>query len=699
MLELIPEEVCLFNPHGVLGLHKTEEGKKKIVVFRPQAPYVYIELFGKIVQMHKKHESGLFELEVPFSTTPSDYRVYLYHGHLAHDPYTFLPTWGDVDLHLFSQGVHYKLYEKMGARVCIHQGIEGVAFAVWAPEAAAIFVVGDFNLWNGKGHPMRSLGSSGVWELFIPGLKSLEKYKFEIHTKQGHLLTKADPYAFFSEKRPHTASVVFDVDAYEWNDEEWKRQKEGPMLIYEVHLPSWKKQEEHFLNYRELALELSSYCKKMGFTHVELMGLLEHPLDESWGYQVTGFFAPTSRLGTPSDFQFFVDHMHREGIGVFIDWVPAHFPVDGHGLAQFDGSYLYEHEDPRQGFHPHWNTLIFNYGRKEVSNFLIASALFWIEKMHVDGLRVDAVASMLYLDYGRKEGEWMPNCFGGHHNLEAIEWIKHFNSILEKYHPEVHRMAEESTAFLGVTQRVDQGGLGFTMKWSLGWMNDTLHYFAKEPLFRLHHQQDLTFFLLYAFSEKYVLPLSHDEVVHGKGSLLSKMRGDDWQKFAHLRLLYSYQLCQPGKKLLFMGGELGSWEEWNCTKQLPWELLEYTRHQELHSFFCQINHFYKAHPALWEKDFSYEGFEWIDFTDRQNSVISYFRKASKEILLVVHNFTPATHFHYRLHLPCAVKAEEIFNTDRVEFGGSGKLNSFYEGHEIELTLAPLATMIFRVHCV
>jgi 1,4-alpha-glucan branching enzyme len=464
------------------------------------------------------------------------------------------------------------------------------------------------------------------------------------------------------------------------------------MLVYEVHLGSWKKG----LTYKELALELSAYCKQMGFTHVELLPVMEHPLDESWGYQVTGFFAVTSRWGTPRDFQFFVDHLHQEGIGVILDWVPAHFPLDEHALAHFDGSYLYEHADPRQGIHPHWNTCIFNYGRAEVSNFLIASALFWADKMHVDGLRVDAVASMLYLDYGRGEGEWIPNCYGGNHNLEAIEWIKHCNAALEKAHPTVHRIAEESTAFLGVTHPLSQGGLGFTLKWNMGWMNDTLHYFSRDPFFRSHHHNALTFGLTYAFSERFLLPLSHDEVVHGKGSLLSKMPGDGWQKRANLRLLYSYQICQLGKKLLFMGGELGVEKEWDCKGELAWHLL----HTELHHFFRDMNHFYLQCPALFERDYSYEGFEWVDLSDRQGSVISYLRKSSYTTVLVVHNCTPITHFGYRLYLPFSLPLEEVFNTDRIEYGGSGQGNPHAEIHEgvLTLTLAPLSTQIFKVLC-
>lgn len=694
----------LSNPHQFLGLHDSSAGSRVIRLFRPGAPYVSLELFGQMIQAHKQGNEGLFEVSVPNETTATDYRVYLYKGFLAHDPYAFLPTFGPMDEYLFGRGVHYKLHTVMGARLCIHQGVEGVKFTVWAPNAKAVAVVGDFNLWNGWTHPMRTLGVCGVWELFIPGLKEGEKYKFEIHSPQGALLLKSDPYALFTEYRPHTASIVYNVDNYVWKDQLFleKRQQmdwqSSPMLIYEVHLDSWKRPEGRSLNYKELAFELAAYCKQMGFTHVELLPIAEHPLDESWGYQVTGFFSVTSRLGEPRDFQFFVDHLHKEGIGVILDWVPAHFPLDAHALAQFDGTYLYEHEDPRRGFHPHWNTCIFNYGRTEVTNFLIASALFWLDKMHIDGLRVDAVASMLYLDYGREKGDFIPNQHGGHYNLEAIEWMKHLNATVQDLFPGVHRIAEESTSFPGVSHPLNEGGLGFTMKWNMGWMNDTLHYLQKDPLFRSFHQNDLTFGLTYAFSERFVLPLSHDEVVHGKASLLSKMPGDDWQKLAQLRLLYSYQLCQPGKKLLFMGAELGMWEEWNCKKELPWYLLNFDRHQKLHHFFKEMNQFYLGNRALWERDFTYEGFEWVAFSDHANCVISYLRKSTDSTLLIVHNFTANTHLDYQIAMPHLNLIQEVFNSDREEYFGSGRINTQVRqsGARIEFTLAPLATLIFKV---
>ncbi len=615
-----------------------------------------------------------------------------------HDVHTFTPTFGETDAYLLSRGVHYELYNILGAHPCIHQGVKGVKFGVWAPNARHVSLVGDFNRWDGNAHPMRSMGYSGVWEVFVPELSCGEKYKFEIKTQDGRLLLKADPCANQCELRPRTASVVADVDAYQWQDQEWiKKRTDGnqKMVIYEMHLGSWKEG----LNYRSAALEVSRYCKEMGFTHVELMPMMEHPLDESWGYQVTGFFAPTSRFGGVEDFQFFVDHMHQEGIGVILDWVPAHFPLDDFALAQFDGTYLYEHEDMRKGYHPHWNTAIFNYGRVEVSNFLIASALFWIDKMHIDGLRVDAVASMLYLDYGREEGEWIPNLYGGKENLEAIEFIKHLNSIVHQRFPGVVMCAEESTSFLGVSHPLEWNGLGFDLKWNLGWMNDTLRYFQKDPLFRRYHQNELTFGLIYVFSERFLSVLSHDEVVHGKASLLSKMPGDYWQKFANLRLLYSYMICQPGKKLLFMGGEIGQWNEWNCKGQIDWMLLQFPIHHDLQRMVKTLNHFYQAQPALWENDFDESGFAWVDFHDQHNCVLSYLRKGRHATLLCVHHFTPSFHTDYFIPLPRIAKIREVFNTDREEFGGSGKINETisFSKEGFTLELAPLATQIFEVH--
>ncbi len=699
------------DPHTLLGLHSLNDTSKVIRLWQPGAKTLHLELFGKIVEAKKVNEEGLFECEAPLSTTLHDYRIFHASGLIANDPYAFYPTMGELDLHLFARGVHYELYNMLGAKVAVHQGCNGTKFAVWAPNAVAVSLVGDFNFWDGRINPMRAFGS-GVWELFIPGIGSGEKYKFEIRTPEGHVLLKSDPFAFYSQMRPDTASIVFDTSVYTWTDQEWMEKRKvknlnTPMNVYELHLGSWKRGPSGFLNYREIAHMLTSYCTEMHFTHVELMPVMEHPLDESWGYQVTGFFASTSRYGTPADFQYFVNYLHQNNIGILLDWVPAHFPVDNFSLARFDGSYLYEHADPRKGFHPHWNTYIFNYSRYEVSNFLIASALFWLERMHIDGFRVDAVASMLYLDYGRKEGEWLPNIYGRNENLEAIEFIKHLNSVVHERVKGVIMCAEESTSFTGVSHPLQNGGLGFDLKWNMGWMNDTLKYFHTDPLFRLHHHNELTFGLVYAFSEKFILVLSHDEVVHEKKSLISKMPGDAWQQFANVRLLYSYMMCQPGKKLLFMGGELGQWNEWNSAREVEWDLLRFFPHKNLQTCIKEMNHFYLKNSALWERDFDSSGFEWVDFSDYKNSVISYLRKSSSSLLFCVHNFTPSFFYDYFVRLQNVCKIREVFNTDHEMFGGSGKVNTEthiiydHKGSSVgcKITLAPLATMIFEVEFV
>ncbi len=696
------------EPHAILGLHETTDGKV-IRLWRPGAPYVYVDIGGQHCQMQRIHDEGLFELKVPKTTGPLDYKVFHQEGLCAHDPYAFLPTFGEMDNHLFHRGVHYELYHVMGARLTTHQGVEGVKVAVWAPNAQRVSLVGDFNHWNGRMNPMRSMGYSGVWELFIPGLPEGSLYKFEILSEHGELFLKTDPYALSSELRPKTASCVARLDRHVWQDEGWVRSRANrqqlgtPLAIYEVHLGSWRLQDGHFLNFRDIAHTLAPYCRDMGFTHVELLPVAEHPLDESWGYQVTGFYAVTRRFGTPEDFQYFVDFFHQHEIGVLLDWVPGHFPTDAFSLARFDGSHLYEHADPRQGLHPHWNTHIFNYGRKEVSNFLLANALFWCHAMHIDGLRVDAVASMLYLDYGREHGDWIPNRFGGKENLEAIEFLKHVNAIVHEKVPGVLTIAEESTSFSKVSHPLWAGGLGFDYKWNMGWMNDTLRYMHKDPIFRSYHQGELTFGLLYAFSERFIGVLSHDEVVHGKKSLLSKMPGDYWQKFANLRLLYSYMICQPGKKLLFMGGELGEWEEWSCKRSLEWSLLDYPIHAGLKACIRDLNLFYQAHGELWERDHHHDSFEWVNFADTHNCVISYKRKGSLGQILCVHNFTPNYHGEYFLPLVGYTGVEEIFNTDAACYGGSGQhahprldRHHHHPSHGLRFSLAPLATMIFRI---
>ncbi|MBU6383517.1 MAG: 1,4-alpha-glucan branching protein GlgB [Verrucomicrobia bacterium] len=676
-----------YDPHRFLGLH---EGV--IRLWRPGAEKIYLEVLGHIVEAAQVDGQGLFAYTPAKPIGPNDYRVYYPNGALAHDPYAQMPAIGDMDAFLFNKGCHYDLYAVLGAN--IKKG--GTQFAVWAPNAEAVSLVADFNHWDGRICPMRSMGASGIWELFVPGVGQGEKYKFEIRTREGYLRVKSDPFGFFAELRPRTASIVYDLNAYSWQTKNWKKPSlNGPMNVYEVHLGSWKWTGKEFPNYREIAVDLAKYCKEMGFTHVELMPVMEHPFDESWGYQVTGFFAVTSRYGTPSDFQFFVDHMHQEGIGVILDWVPAHFPTDDYSLNRFDGTALYEHEDPRKGMHPHWHTAIFNYGRKEVSNFLIASALFWFDKMRIDGLRVDAVASMLYLDYGRKEGEWIPNPDGSNFNIEAIEFLKHLNAIVHERCAGALMIAEESSSFAGVTH---SDGLGFDLKWNMGWMNDTLRYFHRDPLYRKYHQNDLTFSMLYVFSEKFIAVLSHDEVVHGKGSFLSKMPGPDWQKFANVRLLYSYMMCHPGKKLMFMGSELAPWHEWNCKSNIDWHLLEYAFHHGVHQMVKELNHFYLSHPEIWTFDFDWQGYEWISFADAEHSVIAYLRKGDGKHLAVIHNFTPEFHSAYWVPLKNAKKLQEVFNTDHAKYGGSNQLNPDIqiEQEGFSMALAPLATHILEV---
>lgn len=692
-------ELSLHDPHRSLGLHDTPQGQI-LRLWRPSAESVRVEIKGQFVDAEKVGDQGLFELRLKEKISHKDYRIFHPNGLLAHDPYAFWPTVGEMDLFLFNKGCHYNLFSLLGANLKVNQGIAGVQFAVWAPNAKGVSLIADFNHFNGKANPMRSMGASGIWELFVPGLKEGEKYKFEILTQEGYVRVKSDPVAFYSELRPATASIVWDIDKYNWHDDGWMKKRElkpsdAPMTVYEVHLGSWKNYGKEFANYREIAIDLARYCKEMHFTHVELLPVMEHPLDESWGYQVTGFFSTTSRYGNPTDFQFFVDHMHQEGIGVILDWVPAHFPTDDYALNRFDGTALYEHEDPRKGIHPHWGTAIFNYGRQEVSNFLIGSALFWMEKMHIDAMRVDAVASMVYLDYGRKSGEWIPNPDGSNFNIDGIEFIKHLNTVVHERHPGVSMIAEESSSFAGVTHPVAQKGLGFDLKWNMGWMNDTLRYFQKDPVHRKHHHNDLTFSLLYAYSERFMLVLSHDEVVHGKRSLLSKMPGSDWQKFANLRLLYSYMICHPGKKLLFMGGEIGQRTEWDCKGEIDWPLLTIPAHATLHRMIADLNCFYREHPELWELDSDWRGYEWIDFSDWEKSLISYQRKSKDKTLVCVHNFTPELWIDYKIPLKGAKSIVERFNSDREEYGGSHKING-QVSNDFRIQIAPLATMIFQV---
>ncbi len=715
------------DPFQVLGAHKVRLGGKEAVTVRaffPEAREASVLRADtqQTYPMKKLHPDGFFEAVAKDANEIFSYRLRIVRHDGSEqefvDPYSFLPILTEYDLYLMGEGTDYKKYEKLGAHPMVVDGTPGVFFAVWAPNALRISVIGDFNNWDGRRHPMRERGSSGIWELFIPGLGQGTLYKFEVKSKyKGFLAAKADPYAFYSELRPKTASVVWDINKYGWSDEAWMEQRreknlfEAPLSIYEVHLGSWRRvpEEGHrWLTYREMAHSLVAYVKEMGYTHIQLLPVSEHPFDESWGYQTTGYYSCTSRYGAPEDFMYFVDQCHQQGIGVIIDWVPAHFPRDAHGLAYFDGTALYEHEDPRKGEHRDWGTLIFNYGRNEVANFLLANALFWLDKYHIDGLRVDAVASMLYLNYSREPGDWSPNQFGGNENLEAVAFIKRFNEVVHGVHPGVLTVAEESTAWPMVSRPTYVGGLGFSMKWNMGWMHDILEYFSKNPIFRKYHQNNLTFALLYAFTENFILPLSHDEVVHGKRSLADKMPGDLWQKFANLRLLYSYMYAQPGKKLLFMGGEFGQWSEWYSQTSLDWHLLEYESHRGLQLFVRDLNELYRGEPSLHEVDFTNDGFEWIDFGDFDNSAVSFIRKAKNrdDFTLFVFNFTPVLRDDYRVGVPRWGYYREILNSDAAIYWGSNVGNyggvhaedTWWHGrpHSIRLRLPPLGALAFKL---
>jgi len=626
------------------------------------------------------------------------------------DPYSFPPSISGFDLHLFGEGRHWHAHRMLGAHPETRDGISGVRFAVWAPAAERVSVVGDFNHWDGRMHPMAVHGSSGVWELFIPGLGNGVLYKFEIRNRDtGHILVKTDPYGAFFEPRPNTASRVFGQSAYAWNDEPWMHRrdpyawKQRPMSIYEVHLGSWQRGEGgRFLTYREMAERLVPYIREQGFTHIELLPITEHPFDGSWGYQSTGFFAPTSRFGSPDDFRYFIDQAHQAGIGVLLDWVPGHFPKDSFALARFDGTALYEHEDPRKGEHRDWGTLIFNYGRSEIRNFLLSSALCWIEDFHIDGLRVDAVASMLYLDYSRQPNDWIPNEFGGNENLEAIAFLRELNRTVQTRHPGVLMIAEESTAWPGVSRPPETGGLGFTMKWNMGWMHDTLSYFTLDPIHRMHHHNQLTFGMLYAYSENFVLPFSHDEVVHGKGSLRGRMPGSEWQQHAQLRLLYAYQWTYPGKKLLFMGQEFGQGMEWNEAGQLDWYVLDYPLHQGLQALVRDLNRIYRDEPALHAREFEPEGFAWLDCDDASRSVLSYLRSGGDSEAIVILNFTPVERFDYEIPAPHNGTWRVRLNTDSEYYGGASRGSDFavaeprpHRGFPatLRLDLPPLAALI------
>ncbi|MGH9679781.1 MAG: 1,4-alpha-glucan branching protein GlgB [Candidatus Acidiferrales bacterium] len=718
------------DPFRLLGPHIAGEGEESRLVVRgffPRAIDVSVELRGHPdpIPAGRISSEGVFEAvlphfpELPISPSIYRWRVRRMDQSVSefHDAYAFPPLLSDFDLYLMGEGTHYLKYEKMGAHPAVIEGVAGVQFAVWAPNALRVSVVGDFNSWDGRVNPMRNRGPSGAWEIFIPGLSEGAIYKYEIRPQSSEFpILKSDPYAFRAELRPNTGSIVASLDHYNWGDSGWLEYRarndwfSSPISIYEVHLGSWRRvmeQGSRWLSYTELADQLIPYLKGIGYTHVELMPVMEHPFDGSWGYQTLGYYAATSRFGTPQELMYLVDRFHQAGIGVLLDWTPAHFPSDAHGLAEFDGTHLYEHADPRQGYHPDWGTLVFNYGRNEVQNFLISNALFWIDKYHIDGLRVDAVASMLYLDYSRREGEWIPNEFGGRENLAAIGFLKRLNEVIHSRHGGVLTIAEESTSWPMVSRPTYLGGLGFSLKWNMGWMNDTLDYFSQEPIHRKYHHNRMTFSMLYAFTENFVLPFSHDEVVHGKSSLLNKMPGDLWQQFANLRLLYGYMFAHPGKKLMFMGGEFGQRAEWDCSTSLEWHLLEFPQHQGLLALASDLNAIYRNEAALHEVDFDWHGFEWLDCNDADASVLSFLRRAKDpgNYIIVVTNNTPVMREDYRVGVPELGFYREILNTDSERYGGGniGNLGGLHaetipwgnHPYSINLRLPSLAALYFK----
>jgi 1,4-alpha-glucan branching enzyme len=724
---LPPDEVNSFiagthsDPFRVLGPHRIAEDLE-VRVFRPDARKIEIVLDqhpDEPIAAQKIQQDGFFCATIRDATRDIPYhlRITAWDGshYLTRDPYQYGPIMGEVDLHLFAEGQHWKIYEKFGAHVRTIGDAAGVYFAVWAPNAQRVSVVGDFNDWDGRVNPMRKLIGSGVWELFLPGIKQGAHYKFEIRAYTGALLLKSDPFAFFNQHGKSTASLVYDLERYTWNDGGWMESRrtrnwpKSPLSIYEVHLGSWRRKGDEGnrqLSYLELAETLLPYVLEMGYTHIELLPIAEHPFEGSWGYQVTNYYAPTSRFGTPDEFRYFIDKCHQAGVGVIMDWVPAHFPKDAHALAEFDGTDLYEHMDPRQGEHQDWGTLIFNFGRNEVRNFLIGNALFWLDKYHIDGLRVDAVASMLYLDYSRKPGQWIPNVYGGRENLDAIYFLKRFNEVCYERFPGIITIAEESTAWPGVSRPTYLGGLGFGFKWNMGWMHDFLQYTSIDPIYRRYHHGNITFSLLYAFHENFILVLSHDEVVYGKRSLLSKMPGDEWQKFANLRMFLAWMYGHPGKKLLFMGGEFGQLNEWNHDTSLDWQLLNLPRHDGLRRLVQHLNYIYKSEPALWQLDDTYEGFDWIDLHDADNSVVSFLRKSRDgDVVAFVVNATPIVRYDYRLGVPESGFYRELINTDAETYGGSNVGNFggvqtqdmpwMGRGHSILIHLPPLATVAFK----
>ncbi|UCG68837.1 MAG: 1,4-alpha-glucan branching protein GlgB [Thermoplasmata archaeon] len=709
------------NPHAILGPHEIQlrSGKEiSVRAYLPRAVKAWLNVGNSKLEMKRIHRSGFYEAHLPAGDLCEEYSIEFADSsgfiEVRGDPYRFRSKLTDFDLWLFGEGREYRSYEKLGAHLLKEDDVKGVRFAVWSPNARSVSVVGDFNHWIVGAHPMGVIGRSGIWGLFIPGLKEGENYKYAIKSlRDGQVRLKGDPYSFRAETRPRTASFVTGLD-YRWGDAGWLSDRSSkdwfkePISIYEVHLGSWRKREgSGFLDYRELADLLIPYVKDTGFTHIELLPVMEHPLDDSWGYQTSYYFSPTSRYGTPEEFMYFIDKCHQNRIGAILDWVPAHFPKDDFALAMFDGTHLYNHEDQRLGEHPEWGTYLFNYGRSEVKNFLISNALFWFDKYHIDGLRVDAVASMLYLDYSRKQGEWIPNKYGGRENLEAIDFMRELNEVVHRYHPHALMIAEESTAWPHVTGSTYYGGLGFDLKWDMGWMHDTLEYFSKDPVFRSYHHNSLTFSMLYAFNERFISVLSHDEVVYGKRSLLNKMPGDEWQKFANLRLLLGYMFTHTGKKLLFMGGEFGQWDEWHFKKELDWNLLSNPLHSKLQSYVKDLNRIYSEEKALHELDCDYQGFEWIDCSDTMHSVISYLRKAGQDdFLVIVLSMTPVPRHDYRIGVPKKGFYREILNSDASEYGGSGignrggvdseEISWHGRPHSLKLTLPPLGMLIFKL---
>jgi 1,4-alpha-glucan branching enzyme len=710
------------DPFNVLGKHplgdRSDAAADTLIrVYLPGARTVTLMSQGQEFILRRIEGTDFFEWRGIGKYIKDTYQIHWYDRynqvHLDYDPYTFAPFLGELDVHLFNEGQHWNIYELLGAHEREIDGVKGVTFATWAPNAERISVVGDFNEWDGRRHPMRVRGASGLWELFIPGLSAGSLYKFEIRNRQtGNIFLKADPYGRAFELRPQTSAIVVNSH-YEWKDSFWLQARaernwlKSPFSVYELHLGSWRRGwANEFLNYRELAHQIVDYIKPLGFTHIEVLPVSEHPFDDSWGYQTTGYFAPTSRFGTPDDFKYFVDYLHQHDIGIILDWVPAHFPKDAFALAKFDGTALYEHEDPRLGEHRDWGTLIYNYGRNEVRNFLLSNALFWLKEFHIDGLRVDAVASMLYLDYSREDGDWLPNQYGGNENIEAIYFLRQFNELCHGQCPGALVIAEESTAWPQVTRPTWVGGLGFTMKWNMGWMHDTLNYISQDPIHRQYHHNQLTFGMMYAFTENFMLPFSHDEVVHGKGSMIGKMPGDDWQKMANLRLLYTYMFTYPGSKLLFMGSEFAQWSEWSNHRSLDWHLLDNAPHRGIHDTVKDLNHLYRNRSELYERSFEWNGFEWLDCHDSTQSIVSYIRKSDTGFVIVLLNFTPVPRHAYRVGVPVAGHYKELFNSDSSFYGGSNLGNA--EGlhsqdipwmnhpYSIEITLPPLAGLIIAL---